>query len=118
MGSAASALASALRAGVRSLVVLGHSRCEWVEHQGGEADADAAVAGMDRLLRNVRQVQRSKAMAAENVVSQLEAIRGLPGVEKALRSGRLTLHGWLYLDETGLFMRYEDGRFVPAGTDA
>lgn len=111
-------LAAALRSGLRNLVVLGHSRCGWVERQVRDARPATCGEDIDRILGNIRLAQRLKAEAMNNIVGQLEALRGIPDVAEAVHSGGLSLHGWLYLDETGLFMSYDDdsGCFVPAGT--
>lgn len=110
-------LAAALRSGIRNLVVLGHSRCGWVERQVREARPARSGEAIDRILGNIRLAQRVKAEAMNNIVGQLEALRGIPAVAEAVHSGGLSLHGWLYLDETGLFMSYDDesGCFVPTG---
>lgn len=105
-----------LPSGVRNVTVVGHSCCSWAQQQVTEIRPAACRDGMDRILWNVRRAQRVKTRAMQNIVEQLEALRRIPAVAEAIGSGRLALHGWLYLDETGLFMRYDDelGCFEPA----
>lgn len=43
----------------------------------------------------------------ENVLVQLEHVRGLPAVQEALKKGEVELHAWTYDIETGVIFAYD-----------
>jgi carbonic anhydrase len=45
--------------------------------------------------------------AKENVLLQLEHLRGLSSVAVALKRGDVQLHGWVYLIESGEVLAYD-----------
>ena len=70
---------------------------------------------MARVRREVRAAAALTARSKENVVAQLEGLRRHPSVARAVASGGLELHGWLYLSESGTVLHYrpESGDFAP-----
>ncbi|MFB6893992.1 carbonic anhydrase [Kitasatospora sp. NPDC056327] len=111
--------------GVRDIVVCGHSHCgavgavvrgedlsvvpavrAWLRHadqavlRADDTDVfDPTVAG---------PVQR-------HVLTQLDRLRGYPGIAGRLADGRIRLHGWFYEIHTGLVLshRADAGLFLP-----
>jgi carbonic anhydrase len=113
--------------GVRDIVVCGHSHCgamkgllhprslrklptvaAWLAH--AEATRRIVVENYPRLTEK----DRLSVATQENVLSQIENLRTHPAVAAALSRGELTLHGWVYLIDSGEVLAYtpDDGQFL------
>jgi carbonic anhydrase len=115
--------------GVRDVIICGHSHCgamtavlapdscrnlpavtAWLSH------AEATR----RIIRDSYQHLNGDALVSatvqENVLVQLENLQTHPCVASRLRSGRLTLHAWVYKIQTGQVFTYlpDKGQFVSA----
>jgi carbonic anhydrase len=114
---------------VRDIVVCGHSDCgamkaflhpeklaempnvaSWLRHaHAAESVVNAAYPSLD---------ERStvRALALENVISQIQHLRTHPSVAAALARGELSLHGWFFEIDSGsiLALDGETGEFVRA----
>ena len=111
---------------VRHVVICGHSDCGAMTHlmqaKGSSAPVDRWLAHAQRVRMSTRK-QHPAARGAElvnaaanfNVLQQLDNLRTWPFVMKAVRSGDLTLHGWMYDIATGTILAYEaaSGGFGP-----
>ena len=129
-GELASAIEGAVADGVGDLIVCGHTCCSALKLRWrGEANRpgtlgrlEPAASGrmMERPHRSIREAAALRALAEENVLTQLETLRTYPTVAAALGRGRLRLHGWIYLHEAGVFLGYDEGRgrFGPFSGDA
>jgi carbonic anhydrase len=62
----------------------------WIEH------ADSAIAMAKEQYPHLEGDDFVRALAKENVVSQLQHLRTHPCVATRLRKGTLQLHGWYY----------------------
>jgi carbonic anhydrase len=114
--------------GVRDIIVCGHSDCgamkafsdpealakmpnvaAWLRH------SHAAHSVVCNAYPHLEDKERTRAMALENVVVQLNHLRTHPSVAAALAQGRLTLHGWFFEIESYsiLALDGEKGVFVP-----
>lgn len=96
--------------GVRDIVVCGHSDCGAMKAllNPGSLDAMPNVSAWLRHSHAARQVVenaypadldpnvRAAALAQENVLFQINHLRGHPAVAAALARGALTLHGWFF----------------------
>jgi carbonic anhydrase len=106
--------------GVQNIIVCGHSNCgavqallskdsletmpavkSWLEH--------ACVSG-DLLSRSYDQLDQPSLLnvaVQENVLAQLEHLRGLPAVSSSLWKREVELHGWVFEIETGEVYSYD-----------
>ncbi len=113
-GNAAGGVTSAIEyavmvLNVEHIIVCGHSDCgamrafshpeklaelkavqSWIEH------ADSAIAMAKEQYPHLEGDDFVRALAKENVVSQLQHLRTHPCVATRLRKGTLQLHGWYY----------------------
>lgn len=111
-------LAARALAGVRDVIVMGHSQCGWVrEHQPATPACEGRERGMAHILANVLRAANARSSAMQNVLDQLHVLARRPDVNRGVELGQVRLHGWLYLEETGGLLRYDSvaGRFVPMG---
>jgi carbonic anhydrase len=113
--------------GVRDVVICGHSDCgamsaivrrddlshlpavsNWLRH------ADAART-MNAIHNYETEREQIDALVRDNVIVQLANLRTHPSVSRALRQGKLRLHGWVYDIETGQIETLDGvtGEFVP-----
>ena len=98
--------------GVRHVVVCGHSGCGAL----GAVVSPGEAARLPRLRRWLRHAEETRYRVAraelppaarlayavrENVKIQLERLAAYPEVLRRLRSGEVSLHGWVYEIETG-----------------
>ncbi|MBT2382160.1 carbonic anhydrase [Streptomyces sp. ISL-11] len=103
--------------GVRDIVVCGHSACgamtalaehhdlsavpaiaDWLRHADASRARAAGVTG-------ARQVD---ALVRENVLAQLANLATHPSVARALATGSVALHGWVYDIPTGAVEELDD----------
>jgi carbonic anhydrase len=99
---------------VKHIVILGHTDCgglkaldqppdwshephlaRWIEH-ARPAKTKVEASGLP-------EEARALATVRENVLLQLEHVRSYDPVRAGERAGTLTLHGWVYHLETGIF---------------
>jgi carbonic anhydrase len=102
---------------VPALIVCGHTHC------GAIAALSQDPAGLDpsltRWLENadVRAAREDTMLARihANVIGQIERLKRLPAVARALAAGTLKIHGWCYDIETGRVSALEpsSGEFLP-----
>ena len=114
--------------GVERVVVCGHSDCGAMRaflHPEKLADLKAVRAWLDHASAaiTVTREQHShlegeeflRALAQENVISQLQHLRTHPCVASGLRKGTLVIDGWYYDIGEGLVTRYDESSrgFLP-----
>ena len=99
---------------VRDIVVCGHSDCgamkaflhpeklaempnvaTWLRH------AHAAECVVSAAYPSLEEAARVRALAMENVITQIHHLRTHPSVAAALAQGQLSLHGWFFEIESG-----------------
>lgn len=111
---------------VKDIVICGHTYCgamralmadeqpprlpalaTWLQH------AEATREIMRNKYTHLQDDALWRATIKENVLVQLEHLRGHPVVANALRDGRVSLHGWVYHLEDGGVTAYDpaDGQF-------
>jgi carbonic anhydrase len=113
---------------VRDLILCGHSQCgamqgvispgavasmpavaDWLHFADGSferaKERAPSAAGPDLL----------QAVIEQNVLLQIEHLQSFPAVQEAAAAGRLRLHAWVYVFESGEVTVYDPGRqrFVP-----
>lgn len=118
---------------VRDIVVCGHSDCgamkaflhpeqlaempnvaSWLRHaHAAECVVNAAFPGLD-------ENNKVRALAMENVVTQIHHLRTHPSVAAALARGDLSLHGWFFEIDSGTIWALDGitGMFEPATGNA
>jgi carbonic anhydrase len=102
---------------VRDIVVCGHSFCGLLSTR--ERSADPAGVPTDDWLRGtfhrIRACSAARKRSEANVLAQLDRLRHHPAVRDAGAHGQVRLHGWLYLDDSGVMLGYDTAsrRFVP-----
>lgn len=121
-GGVSSAIEYAVVAlGVRDIVVCGHSDCgamkglccpdllepmpnvaAWLRH----AHAARSVVA-EAYPETLSEKDRIRAVALENVLTQLDHLRTHPSVAARLAAGEITLHGWFFDIETGGVLAYD-----------
>lgn len=116
---------------VQHVVVCGHTCCgclrglesapdwnrephiaRWIEHaRPAKTKVEASGLPAEEL---------ALAVARENVLLQLQNVRSYDAAREAERSGKVTLHGWVYRLETGAIEAYdaESGGWMALGVDA
>jgi carbonic anhydrase len=127
-GRVSRTLERAVISGVKDVVICGHSLCKALEERLGRELASApqsapvtpARKGRSQdFLQNMFHKMRAAAVlldhVRENVVTQLRNLESYPAVARAAARGDLRLHGWVYLDQSGLILAYDFERheFVP-----
>lgn len=104
--------------GVKHIIVCGHSQCgamkqmiwpdsldnlpklaRWLQH-------DARLGHILKKYKGLSKDELLQVAVQENILVQLENLRGYPPVAKAVESGKLKLHGWFYTLETGQIAMY------------
>lgn len=106
---------------ITDVVVCGHSRCHTVRSSLEASPRlfhgtpGAASHPGDRLGDNIRQGARLLNWVKKQTLVELGHLRTYASIAEGERSGAVTLHAWVYLDETGMILRYRqsDARFVP-----
>jgi carbonic anhydrase len=117
---------------VRDIVVCGHSDCgamkaflhpeklaempnvaSWLRH------AHAAECVVNAAYPSLCETSKVRALALENVVTQLQHLRTHPSVAAALAQGSLSLHGWFFEIDSGTILALdgESGEFVTVNGD-
>ncbi len=104
---------------IPDIVICGHYNCGAINALLNESPDDryipiwlnSAYKAMERVddkLRTLRMqipdLQRRRLIEEENVRLQLEHLIEYPFVRKAMQSGKLSIHGWMYEMETGEIM--------------
>lgn len=118
--------------GVRDIIVCGHSDCGAMKALVHE-EALAPMPNVNAWLRHSHAAQKVvresypdmpeqdqiRAMALENVVSQLAHLRTHPSVAAGIARGEIALHGWFVDIHAGLVLGLdgETGRFLPLRED-
>ncbi|MCW5624498.1 MAG: carbonic anhydrase [Burkholderiales bacterium] len=118
--------------GVRDIVVCGHSDCgamkaflqpekleempnvaAWLRH------ARAAHSVVCKAYPQLDAAATARALALENVLTQINHLRTHPSVAAAIADGTLALHGWFFQIESGSIFAYDGntGRFEEASDD-
>jgi carbonic anhydrase len=113
---------------VKDVVVCGHTDCgamkaalrpdsaahlpavsQWLHH------VDRAVAIVNETAAGADEARKLELLIEENVVAQLDNLMTHPSVAAKVRSGALTLHGWIYDIPHGEFKMFDRTRhtFVP-----
>ena len=99
---------------VRNIIVCGHTHCDamrallhpemlkdmpvvakWLRH------AEPAHSVVRHNVKDATDAALLEALVEENVVAQLDNLKTHPCVASRLRTGLLTLHGWVHDTETG-----------------
>lgn len=126
-GRVTRAVEKAITSGVKDVVVCGHSYCKSLEERlAGECAyspsgtlAQARTGRSEDFMQNMFQKMRAAAVlldqVRQNVVTQLQNLESYPPVSRALAHGAVRLHGWVYLDQSGMIVSYDfrRGEFVP-----
>lgn len=105
---------------IKDIVVCGHSHCgamqgllkpETLAQLPSVADWLQHAAETKRILDTNYREQDFECVVnitvQENVLVQLEHVRGLPCVQEALKHGQVALHAWTYKIETGVIYSYD-----------
>jgi carbonic anhydrase len=115
--------------GVAHIIVCGHSQCGAVNallHPESLAEMPTVAAWLENaeetrqaVARKYSHLKGDELLAAavhENVMIQVEHLRGQPCVAPRLEDGRLQVHGWVYEFERGLLTAHDPvvEAFVPA----
>ena len=134
--STAAAVEFAIEAlGVSDIVICGHTQCgamaalvggiPHAEHQPHLAEwLEQSRSVRDAVARNYPEIQdRSDIellMAEENVLFGLENLKTYTVVQRALDSGKVRLHGWMFQIRTAKLFAYssESGQFEPLAPPA
>ncbi len=106
--------------GVKNIIVCGHSHCgaikallnvetmarmeslrNWLEF------ANAGKLNLDERYPGLSDDDKLNVATQENVLLQLVNLRSHPTVAKALDSGKIKLHGWVYKFETGQVFAFD-----------
>lgn len=131
-GEAAAVEFAVQELGVTDIVVCGHTGCGAMKAlleppppgslpalEGWMGHAAATREIIDRSYGHLHGDDLWRATIKENVLVQLERLRGHPVVERGLRSGRLHLHGWVYHLENGGVTSYDPatGQFQAFGAE-
>lgn len=103
---------------IGDIIVCGHSLCG---HLKQPAALPATPRGPDaddlmkRIHRNIAESDSLLARVQDNVRAQLRTLQSYPAVAKAMACRGLRLHGWVYLDQSGLILSHDAARdeFVP-----
>jgi len=113
---------------IRDIVVCGHSQCgamkgllkpETLTELPSVAKFLKYAEDTKRILDSNYREQDFECIlnitVQENVLVQLEHVRGLPCVQEALKKGEVELHAWTYKIETGVIYAYdpEEEEFTP-----
>ena len=120
-GEAATLEYAVVALGVKDIVVCGHSHCGAMAGLMNP-ESLAALPGVASYLRHARatldRVTETGGDAVEtNVKVQLEQLRSYPFVREREQRGELSLHGWLYVFETGGVLTLQpNGTFEPLST--
>lgn len=131
LGAEAAAIEFAVRElQVKDIIICGHTYCGAMQALLAEQPKPSMPA-LDAWLQHAqatRAIMRGnyqhlsgealwRATIKENVLVQLERLRGHPAVADALATGRLLLHGWVYHLEDGAVTAYdpETGQFREVG---
>lgn len=121
-GGVSSAIEYAVMAlNVSNIIVCGHSDCgamkglccphllepmpnvaSWLRHSHAAYSVAKATQADD-----MSQTDLIRAVALENVLTQLDHLRTHPSVAAKLAKGELALHGWFFDIETGLVLVYD-----------
>lgn len=113
---------------VRHIVICGHTDCGCIKALDEPPDWSRA-SHMARWIEHARPAktkveasglpadEHHLATVRENVLLQLGNLRSYDPVREGEKAGALTLHGWVYHLETGIFEEYdtEAGTWVPLG---
>lgn len=115
---------------VKDIIICGHTYCGAMQALLADR-SQRQMPALDAWLRHAeptRAIMRGnyqhlagdalwRATIKENVLVQLEQLRGHPAVADALATGRLLLHGWVYHLEDGAVTAYdpESGQFREVG---
>jgi len=118
--------------GVRDIIVCGHSDCgamkalsnpaglekmpnvaAWLRHGAAAEHIVSSCTG------HLEGKERARAIALENVITQLAHLRTHPSVAAAIARGEMALHGWFVDINAGhvLGLDGETGKFVPLRED-
>lgn len=126
-------LERAIASGVRDIVVCGHSCCKSVGERLGESqpsrDRTTSVASalkgrpegfMLGMMRRMQAATTLQSRVCQNVVDQLQNLESYPDIANAVADGSVRLHGWVYLDQSGMILSYDQsrGKFVPLADDS
>ncbi len=95
--------------GTQSLSELPHVR-QWLQF------TDKAVRIVEQTGQGKSTAEKQDMLTEQNVILQLEHVKTHPTVAERLKSGDLTLHGWVYHITTGDVQVFDEKRdvFVPA----
>jgi carbonic anhydrase len=113
---------------VRDIILCGHSQCGAMQGLMSPEAVAAMPAVADWLLFASPSVERARTrvpsksgdsllqtVIEQNVLLQIEHLQTFPVVQEAAAAGRLRLHAWVYVFETGEVIAYDPSRqrFVP-----
>lgn len=117
---------------VGNIVVCGHTQCgaidailhpERIQHlpfvRGWLAGSSRIPKLIEERYGALEGEARKTAAVEENVLLQLENLRGFDFLAKRLNDGRIKINGWVFQISTGLVFDYDpiSGQFVPLGLD-
>lgn len=88
-------------AGVRLLLVVGHTRCGHLDSRS-ELRHPPANSGYERLVRGAVHHHADLRAAREHVLRQVRALQEIPAVSRLLDSGELEVQGGLYSEALGV----------------
>lgn len=100
---------------VSALVICGNSACSGIWGEPCDTPHPGECSGYQRLLRGVQRRQERLNLQRQQVVDLLQELTDSPLIWKAIRLGRVSVHGMFYLAESSLFTIYDPlfGRLLP-----
>jgi carbonic anhydrase len=121
VNSEAAGIEIALAVGVRDVIVCGHSDCGAMKELF-DPEVERKFPATSSWLQHACETRRRVTARVdsqdlntliwtavkENVLVQLEHLRGLPAVQRAVGEDKLRLHGWVYRIESGEVLAYDE----------
>lgn len=107
---------------IKNIIVCGHSNCggcEALYYEPDEFLSSPNVKTWLSLLKDIKEEVLSLSSAAQdtamrswlteklNLLNSLQNLLSYPGIEKALEDGKIELHAWYYIIETGEIYEYD-----------
>jgi carbonic anhydrase len=100
--------------GATTIVVCGHSACSSIRRTapvpppGPQINSTAARDAIAQMRQRMIQRQSLLEQAKQHVINQLSILAEYPSVASGMKEGRISVYGLFYMDDSGLFLRYDD----------